>query len=90
MSTHLLTKSVAGIFPERLLPRVLVFKTSIDTETDVETISQVLNPVLGRDAWNVDLDDIDKVLRIETEHRPVRDIIDLITRQGYICQELPD
>ncbi|MEO7801429.1 MAG: hypothetical protein ABIR81_05490, partial [Ginsengibacter sp.] len=38
--------------------------------------------------WNVDLQDIDKVLRIETPGVPSPVIVKLVTNAGYYCEEL--
>lgn len=41
--------------------------------------------------WSIDLEDIDKVLRIEAEQTLVeKEVIDLIQDCGYVCEELPD
>lgn len=69
---------------------ILVFKTSIYTQRDIEKIAGVLdqNPYIRR--WNVDHEDVDHILRIETTFYNPAKIIELISRAGFFCEELPD
>ena len=48
---------------------------------------------LGLDAlgrWNVDFDDCDHILRVETCACAVPHIIALLAAHGFSCEELPD
>ena len=69
--------------------RVLVFKTNIsDPEeknltTAIDGLSQILR-------WNVDLDDCDLVLRIETIGLKPEMVESMLCRAGYQCKELED
>jgi hypothetical protein len=69
---------------------ILVFKTNIDQDGDVQKIAQELNDCSLIKRWNLDLADIDKVLRIESDHMDVAHIIELVTHAGFVCEELPD
>jgi hypothetical protein len=47
----------------------------------------------GRDSisrWNIDLEDIDKVLRIESNDIELTEIVQLIHNAGFQCEELAD
>ncbi|MBN9482255.1 MAG: hypothetical protein BGO70_16905 [Bacteroidetes bacterium 43-93] len=65
-----------------------VFKTNIDTETDSQIVGEVLNTHEDVMHWSVDLNDVDRVLRIVTCSLHQSDIISLINQQGYQCSEL--
>jgi hypothetical protein len=69
---------------------VLVFKTNIKSKEDIEKASLVLSEQPAILRWNVDCDDIDHVLRVETEMLQPSQIITLITCAGFACEELPD
>ena len=69
---------------------ILVFKTNLSFKKDVERISSLLNNLRGVIRWNVDLSDIDNVLRIESIRITPNNIIQLISAAGYRCEELPD
>lgn len=71
-------------------PQVLVFKTNLQYKKDINQLAPVLNIFRGILRWNVDMNDIDKVLRIETKQLVAQDIIRLVRGAGYFCEELPD
>lgn len=72
------------------LEDILVFRTSICSETDIKLIASYLNSNDHIRKWNVDHQDIDHVLRIESEHHDPEYFIRLITDAGFECQVLPD
>jgi hypothetical protein len=69
---------------------ILVFKTNIEQETDLEKVMQLLNSLPGILRWSINRDDKDKVLRIESGSDMTKEIIKTITDNGYHCEELPD
>jgi hypothetical protein len=73
-----------------ILSEVLVFKTNLHQKTDIERAAISLNahPEIVR--WNVDCDDVDRVLRIEATNISACDIVALMSEAGYMCEELPD
>ena len=79
--------SASGEVGER---RVLVFKTNIEDEHSTDYLKHQLNnhPHILR--WNIDWQDIDNVLRIETHLLQVNDIEIMVSAAGYYCEELPD
>jgi len=69
---------------------VLVFKTDIGSKTDFETINNVLHQERRIKKWNIDHEDIDHVLRIESGEITPTEVIQLIRTLGYACEELPE
>lgn len=69
---------------------VLVFRTNIRFKKDLRMIASVLDKLPGVQRWNVDREDTDKVLRIESRTLQPLDIIRLVTRAGFDCEELPE
>lgn len=67
---------------------VFVFSTSLQTDTDVESISPVLNRCSKIKVWSVDLEDTDRVLRVECCGLSASDIISMLNANGYTCKEL--
>lgn len=69
---------------------ILIFKTNIRDEYDVEKIASLMleDPRIKR--WNIDLQDIDKVLRIEAQQVQEQEIIASLRKAGYRCEELND
>ena len=79
------------LYQTDLKPEVLVFKTSIKTETLVENVSPFLDGFPSLKYWSVDTEDIDNVLRIVTHGNILEsDIVDLLLTQGYYCEALDD
>ena len=66
---------------------VQVFKTSITQPQQLEQVGRGLT-AFGR--WNVDLDDCDHVLRVETCACAIPHIVALLAAHGFSCEELPD
>jgi hypothetical protein len=69
---------------------VLVFKTDIVGKADSETLAQILTKEHRILNWNIDQDDIDNVLRIESIEMSPTDVIELVMKHGYNCEELPE
>lgn len=72
-----------------IMKQVLVFKTSVVTLNDVKSIEPLLNNLLAKtDRWNFDLEDCDKILRIEAEFVQPYLVIENLSRIGVSCSEL--
>lgn len=67
---------------------ILVFKTNVESKKQVRKLFSVLRPMSGISRWNVDLHDIDKVLRIEAISLSPRSIETVLQQAGYFCKEL--
>ena len=67
---------------------ILVFKTNIDTLQDVELVSDALQSCSDIISWSIDLEDIDKVLRIESDYDITLRIEQMINANGYLCLAL--
>jgi len=69
---------------------ILIFKTNIETEDAHKELGSLLNSHRSIIDWNIDKEDVDKVLRIESELNNTREIMTTINKAGFICEELPD
>lgn len=69
---------------------ILVFKTNLDKPGDIEQITKVLNGIPELLKWNVDLDDCDRVLRIEAESDIRNLVMATLSDTGFYCEELED
>jgi hypothetical protein len=65
-----------------------IFKTNISNTTAVSNVGKVFSNITGVEEWSVDLEDVDKVLRVVTSTLSTKEITDLINGAGYSCQEL--
>jgi hypothetical protein len=67
---------------------VEVFRTNIPSAEVAAKVVNMLQTLFQRYRINVDLDDCDKVLRIEGNNINTPEVIDAVCRLGYTCQVL--
>jgi len=68
---------------------ISVFKTSIQ-EKDLIYLPSVLNKLEGLSKWNTDLEDCDNILRVESQDDIAEKIKSILSKQGFLCEELDD
>jgi hypothetical protein len=70
--------------------QVEIFKTNIEQEKDAATVMRNLARHFPGWIVNFDLDDCDRILRIETAEDTINEqkVIQLICRQGFACEHL--
>lgn len=71
------------------ISNVFVFKTNIQNEFDKLRVKSVLDASQKVLKWNVDMDDVDKVLRVVSDTLTPEQIISVIDYVGFECAELP-
>lgn len=70
---------------------LLLFETGIRSRKKLRSLKPLLNKHSDILKWSIDLEDIDKVLRIEaTTNLTEADIIDMIKNRGFYIQTLAD
>jgi hypothetical protein len=69
---------------------IFVYKTDIISDYDLEAIDDLLSSHGTIICWNVDRDDVDKVLRIESTADNAEELLQTVTNAGYFCEELTD
>ncbi|MBS1547936.1 MAG: hypothetical protein JST38_04030 [Bacteroidetes bacterium] len=68
---------------------ILVFRTSVNSTAQVNALRPMLDLlVAGGGHWNFDLEDCDRILRVESEDMVRERITALLTGHGHICVEL--
>ena len=67
---------------------VLVFKTNLRFKKQIIAVTPHINTLQGIARWNVDLDDTDKILRIESVDCCPRAVEATLQQAGYFCEEL--
>jgi hypothetical protein len=75
---------------EKIALHVFVFKTNISYKKDIRAIAYYLNSYPSIIKWNIDREDIDKILRVESLSNNAGEIINTIQLAGYCCEELSD
>ncbi|MEY4930137.1 MAG: hypothetical protein RI909_861 [Bacteroidota bacterium] len=69
---------------------VLVFKTSVESRDHINYLAPLLDSLAGRGAWNFDLTDCDRILRIVSDQVNPETAMRLINSLGFVCHELED
>ena len=67
---------------------VLILKTNIRYKKQLKTVAPILDGQNNISRWNIDLNDIDKVLRIESNDLEMEEVVQLIQEAGFHCEEL--
>jgi hypothetical protein len=67
---------------------VLILKTNIRFKKQVRTVAPLLDSRQNIARWNIDLNDVDKVLRIESKDIQLKEVVQLIHAAGFHCEEL--
>ena len=67
---------------------IYVFKTSVKTKKDFQNVSQFLNDLLFPQKWSFDLEDCDKVLRVECQNNATEIVKNGLRQRGFECEEL--
>jgi len=71
--------------------KLLIFKTNIGSQRKLNALKPVFNNHTTIKRWTVDMEDIDKVLRIEAvEPLDEHHVINLIHARGLHCEVLTD
>lgn len=69
------------------IEQILLFKTDIRTAADKHFIGKIME-AHQIEQWTVDCEDIDCVLRIVSSPLGMEDVMELIVKNGYECEEL--
>ena len=67
---------------------IFVFKTSVKTKMQAKKLTPHIHKILPKAKWNFDLEDCDKILRIESEENVVLRITSLLNIHKFTCEEL--
>jgi len=67
---------------------VEVFRTNVLTATQAARLLRLMNDRFPNYKVNFDLEDCDKVLRVEADEVFVDDVIGLLTERGFACDVL--
>jgi len=67
---------------------IYIFRTSVKTEKDIQKLMPYLNELLLQAKWSFDLDDCDKILRIDSLNEVSKAVTKLMHITGFECEEL--
>ena len=67
---------------------IFVFKTSVKTKIQIKTLKPHIDNLLLTAEWNFDLEDCDKILRVDSNENIVLPIINLLNIHKFTCEEI--
>lgn len=67
---------------------ISVYKTDVNTKSKLRKVKPVLNKVLLESKWNFDLEDCDKILRVESKNSYSEILTIELQKIGIHCEEL--
>ncbi|RYZ71092.1 MAG: hypothetical protein EOP09_05140 [Proteobacteria bacterium] len=67
---------------------IYVFKTSVRTKAQAKSLKPHIDRLLAGARWNFDLQDCDKVLRIDCPTERLPPVAGLLQEHGFACEEL--
>ncbi len=68
--------------------KTLKFKTNIECSNCEARVKPFLDKKEGIISWQVDTNDADKILTVETETLGAKDVIKTIKRTGFVAEEI--
>jgi hypothetical protein len=69
---------------------IFVFRTGVTKTEHVHKVAPHLNSLSGIHKWTFDLDDSEKILRVEAAGISAGEIEKTLAKANYYCEELPD
>lgn len=69
---------------------IFVFKTNVETKEQVDGLKDTINKSFPDCEWNFDLEDRDRIFRIESNETDISHIVSVFKSNGFICDELSD
>jgi hypothetical protein len=67
---------------------ISVYKTDVNTKSKLRKVEPILNRILLGSKWNFDLEDCDKILRVESDKSCSEFLIKELYKIEIYCEEL--
>lgn len=67
---------------------ISIFRTSVNSKCDIKNLKPLLNHLIGIGNWNFDLEDSEKILRINNFPNMNNFIAKEIKKMGFDCIEI--
>lgn len=67
---------------------VLVYKTSVEGLTDMAAVAGPMDELVGTKNWTIDLEDVDRVLRVVCVEDKSDGILNILHQADFICEPL--
>ena len=64
------------------------FKTNINCNNCIKSVSPFLNELDNVEVWSVDIEDPDKILSVELEDENQETVMDAVTKAGFVIHKI--
>ena len=68
--------------------KTLKFKTNINCNNCIRSVTPFLNEVDTVDEWKVDIDNPDKILTVELDNGSDKDVVEAVIKAGFKIQKV--
>ncbi len=69
--------------------RLLIFRTNIENIYKIRELEQQFSSSPGISSWTIDVEDIDKVLKVHTKNSSSQaEVQSIVHNCGFLCEEL--
>ena len=68
--------------------KVSKFKTNINCEGCIKSVTPHLNELDNVESWQVDINDPDKILRVELEEGNEQEVMDAVEKAGFSIERM--
>ncbi|MGO9481831.1 MAG: hypothetical protein ACLP05_08640 [Candidatus Kryptoniota bacterium] len=76
--------------PQTQLTDLFILRTNIDKKSEFLSLKRDLQAIPGIFICTIDLEDRDRVLRVECENLEIDKIVSEVNGHGFFCEELED
>jgi len=73
---------------QKISAMIEVFKTNVQEFSEAQKLVALLRKHFPNSKINFDLDDCDKVLRVEGNNLRIEKVMTLVTEKGFLCKVL--
>lgn len=70
------------------MTEIFIYKTNVSTQGHVQQVRTLFERVLSIKRWSFDLEDCDKVLRIEAHGLQRETVASMLAKVGIFCEPL--
>lgn len=67
---------------------ISIFRTTVGSSDDLRILEPYLNAIIKDLKWTIDLLDSDKILRVKSSVNKNHEIISIVNRLGFDCENL--
>lgn len=68
---------------------IVIYKTNVSDESELNVLRPYFSKIFPEIRWSFDLEDCDKILRVDGVFFEKEDVVRLLRYHGFFCEEFP-